>query len=145
MSSSSEGGTGGEKKLKKESVGFALRTKRVRFVSDQLDYQHATRVGWWKQPTFIPLLFDLELLGQVFVLLPLDIGTVRTVIDKVASVSHLFLIEIRLVQNPILKVVIGTKMEADLETGFRFVTGEVRETDINEVFESTRVAFRDEV
>ena len=36
-------------------------------------------------------------------------------------------------------------MEADLETGLRFVAGEVRETDINEVFESTRVAFRDEV
>ena len=37
---------GGEKKLKKESVGFALRTKRVRFVSDQVDDQHAARVGW---------------------------------------------------------------------------------------------------
>jgi len=36
-------------------------------------------------------------------------------------------------------------MEADLETRLRFVAGEVRETDINEVFESTRVAFGDEV
>lgn len=96
-------------------------------------------------PTFIPLLFDLELFGQVFVLLPLDFGTDRTVIDKIAGVSHFLLIEIRLVQDLILKVFVGAKMEADLETRFRFVVGYVRETDVNEVLESTRITFGDEV
>lgn len=36
-------------------------------------------------------------------------------------------------------------MEADLETGLRFIAGDVRETNINEVLESTRVAFGDEI
>ena len=36
-------------------------------------------------------------------------------------------------------------MESDLETGLGFVVGEVRETNINEVFESSRVAFGDEI
>lgn len=48
-------------------------------------------------------------------------------------------------QNFILKVVVGTEIEADLETGLRYVAGEVRKTNINEMFESTRVAFGDEV
>ena len=98
-----------------------------------------------KEPTFIPLLFDLKLLGQVLVFLPLDVGPDRTVRDKVASVPHFFLIEIRLVQHLILKVVVGTEMEADLETGFGIVAGEVRGADVDEAFESTRVAFCDEV
>lgn len=95
--------------------------------------------------TFIPLLFDLELLGQVLVLLPLDFGTDRTVINKIASVSHFLLIEIRLVQDFIFKVLVWAEIEADLETRFRFRIGEVGETNINEVLESARVAFGDEI
>ena len=34
-------------------------------------------------------------------------------------------------------------MEADLEAGFGFVVGKVGKTNINEVFESTRVTFGD--
>ena len=98
-----------------------------------------------EEPTFIPLLLDLELLGQVFILLPLDFGPDRTVINEIAGISHLFLIEIRFVQDFVFEVFVGAEIEADLESGFRFVAGDVREANIHEVFESTRITFGDKI
>lgn len=91
------------------------------------------------------MLFNLELLGQVLVLLPLDFGADGTVIDKVASVSHLLLIEVCFVQYLILKVLVRAEMKADLETWLGFVVGKVREPNVNKMFESSRVAISDEV
>jgi hypothetical protein len=41
--------------------------------------------------TLVPLLLDLDLLGQILVLLPLDLVASGLVVDKVATVADLLL------------------------------------------------------
>lgn len=47
-------------------------------------------------PTLVSLFFDLELLRQVLVLLPLYVRADRTIVHEVTRIADLFLIEISL-------------------------------------------------
>lgn len=67
--------------------------------------------------TFVPLLLDFELLGEIFVVLPLDLRPNSMVVHEIARVSHFLLIEISLLQNLILKVLVRSKRERKLEPG----------------------------
>jgi len=44
--------------------------------------------------TLVPLLLDLELLGEILVLLPLDGGSKSTIIDEVARITNFFLVKV---------------------------------------------------
>ena len=85
-------------------------------------------------PTFVALLFDLDLLGQVFVLFPLDLVADRLVVDKVTAVADFFLspiasegssdregqthlVEVSLGDLGITEEIVGGKSEVDLEAG----------------------------
>ena len=65
--------------------------------------------------TFISLLLHLELFRQILILLPPDIRPDRLIIDKVAVVIELGLIEIRLREDFILKEVVWREHELQLE------------------------------
>jgi hypothetical protein len=66
--------------------------------------------------TLVSLLLNLDNLGEVFVLLPLDIGAECPLVDKVACIPHLLLIDIRLLENRVLEVVIRREYERELVT-----------------------------
>ena len=93
--------------------------------------------------TFVTLLFDFKLFGEILIVFPLYLCTDRTVVDEVASVSQFVPEEIGLLEDFILEVVVGIEMETDLESGLALL--KVRESDILEVFQSASVAIRYEL
>src|SRR5882762_3672933 len=105
-SASSAGGTGGEKKLKNDSVGRALRTRRVRLVS-MVGISVTARLRRVKGRTLIPLFLNLVLLRQVPLLLPLDFSTNCPVVNKIARVSDFFLINVRFLEDLVLEEFVG--------------------------------------
>ena len=89
------GGVGGLKKLKKESAATSLRTVRVLPVAIRVTRQRSSStrppVGIKMGLTLVAQLLDLDLLGEVLALLPLDVGSDSLVVDKVSAVADLLL------------------------------------------------------
>lgn len=73
--------------------------------------------SYGRMRTLIPLLLNFELLGEVLVLLPLDGGADSTIVDKVAAVSNLLLVQVRLLECLVLEKVIRAENEHELEPG----------------------------
>ena len=146
---SSVGGTGGEKKLKKESVGLALRTRRVRFVSGRRVVRYGL-INLNGNRTLIPLPLNFEFFCQILILLPLDRCAKGTVVHEVARVPDLLLVEICLLEDLVREEVVLLKLEKDLETrlAHRFgictdAFGQVFEADIDKVLEGLSIAICD--
>lgn len=124
--------------MKKDSAGFALRTRRVRLVS-------AARIrpnSKWSRYrlTLVPLLLDLECLGKVLILLPFDGGADGAVVDEVALIADLLLVEVSLVEDLVLKKVVRSEMELNLEAGLLLLGRKVGDGDVNEALERVSVA-----
>lgn len=68
--------------------------------------------------TLVSLFFDLELLRQVLVLLPLYVRADRAIVHKIAGITDLLLIEVSLLKDFIFEVVIRAEDKANLESGF---------------------------
>ncbi len=49
------------------------------------------KISYSRQLTLVPLLLDLNLLGQVLVLLPFDLVSNSFVVNKVTSIANFFL------------------------------------------------------
>lgn len=146
---SSAGATGGVKKLKKDSVGRALRTSRVRFVSaSEMTVSERGQTDGKRSEiarTFVALLLDLELLGEVLVLFPLDLGADRTVVHEIARVADLLAVDIGLFEDGVLEELVLLKDEEKLEAGLGVAGGEVLDAEVDEVLEGGGVALGDEL
>ena len=122
FSKSSPVEVGGEKKLKKESTGRALRTSRVRLVSGWKKKKNVSKwnaEGTWggrKTRTFISLLLNLNLLRQILIFLPLDRRPNRITINEFATIINFLPIYICLLQYFVLKEIVRRKLEDDLVT-----------------------------
>ena len=95
--------------------------------------------------TLVPLLLDLERLRQVLVLLPLDGRADRAVVDKVALVADLLLVQVRLLEHLVLKEVVRREVEQQFETGLLLCTWEVLDPDIGKALERLSIAVGDGV
>ena len=62
-------------------------------------------------PTLVSLLFALDLNGEVLARLPVDLVTFRMIIDEVATITVLFLIEVRLGDGLVGKELVVGKLE----------------------------------
>lgn len=137
--------------MKNESAGLALRTRRVRLVAKN-DYEH-TRRKTKSLPllTLVALLLDLKLLGEILILLPLDLRADGTIVDKVTSIPNGGLVEVRLLEDLVFEKVVGGEEEAELEARlalviFRNVRAfDVLQLDVGEVLESISITIGDEV
>ena len=135
------------KKLKKDSVGFALRTRRVRFVSGPGSVNgNRNRMGGDGR-TLIALLLDFEFLGEILVVFPFDLGPDGTIVHKVSRIANFLLVKVRLLQMIILKVLVRAERKDQLEP--RLCPGggiiEIGNADIGKVFQSTLVALGDDI
>ena len=102
---------GGLKKLKKESTGRALRTRRTRFVSFELvSLQWKEKDARFRR-TFISLLLDLELLRQILVFLPANFRPDCSVIDEIPRVVDLRFVQVRLLQYLVLEALVRREVE----------------------------------
>src|SRR5579863_6388466 len=101
---SSLGATGGAKKLKKDSVGCAFRTSRVRFVSSQFNIRRTMGNSNKIARTFVSLLLDLKLLCQILLVLPFYIRPDSTVIHEVAGIANLLAVHISLLEYAIFEI-----------------------------------------
>ena len=90
--------------------------------------------------TLVPLLLDLECLGKVLVLLPFDGGADGAVVDEVALIADLLLVEVSLVEDLVLKKVVRSEMELNLEAGLLLLGRKVGDGDVNEALERVSVA-----
>lgn len=156
---SSAGGVGGLKKLKNDSVGRALRTRRVLLVSviaAIISRERWVVVKRWQERewrgkrTLIPLLLNLKLFRQIFLRLPFDFGADGLVVHEVASIADLLLINVCLLQLCVLEILVRREGEDQLETGLslvgtRRVVGEVLDADIVEMLEGGSITLRNDL
>ena len=135
------GGTGGLKKLKKDSAGRALRTNRVRFVSvDGIPSVDQEETRGYIGHTLISLLLNLELFCQILVLLPLDRRSNGTIVEEVTRIPNLFLIIISLLQLFVFKELVRGEDKSEFEA--RFGSG-VGDTDVDKVLQSPSITIGD--
>ena len=95
--------------------------------------RHAARYRIRVSLTLVPLLLDLDLLGKVLVLLPLDVVPDGLVVDKVSTVSDLLLVEVGLCELGIIKELVLAESEVELEA-WSIALG-VRQSDVFELLQ----------
>jgi hypothetical protein len=119
-------------------------------------------IDYRARPTLVPLLLDLNLLGQILVLLPLDLMSDSLVVNKVSAITDLllsrcdvvvsrvavhdgstnaYLVVISLLYNSVFKELISLEFKQDLES--RLFGIKVFKPDVNEM--SKRLSNRQEV
>ena len=98
-----------------------------------------------KRPTLVPLLLNLKLLCEIFILFPPDLGANGAIVDEITRISDLFLVEISLLEDVVLEEVIGAEDEEDLEAWLACLVIEVRELNINKVLEGFHIAICDQL
>lgn len=91
------------------------------------------------------MLLDLELLCEILVLFPLDLGADGAIIDKIATVTDLLLIEICFCESLILEELVGRECEDELESRLSTVLAigrviEILISDVDEMFQGTFIA-----
>jgi hypothetical protein len=91
--------------------------------------------------TLVALSLCLDHDGQIFAFFPVDFLAFGVIIDEIATVASLLLIEIRLCQNLVCEEVVLTKLEFDSEA--RDV--EVGKSDVSEMTQHFLVLGRDQV
>lgn len=97
------------------------------------------------QHTLVPLLLDLEFLGKILLLLPFDRGPDGAIVDEIATVSDLLLIDVCFLQNLVIEEFIGAEREDELEAGLGVLLVKICNLDVNEVLQGSSVAFGDDV
>lgn len=98
------------------------------------------------QLTLVALFLDLELSGEVLVLLPLDLRADGAIIEEVAREADLGPVDVGLGEDLVLEVVVGAEVEVELESrlaldilsGVRVV--KVLDLDVGEALQSIGVA-----
>ena len=98
-----------------------------------------------RELTLVTLLLDFKLLGQILVLLPLDFGTDRTIVDKVTCIANLLLVEVGLFQDSVIEEIVGGELENELEARGGIGSGEVFDANINEVLQCSGIPIRDDL
>ena len=98
-----------------------------------------------RELTLVTLLLDFKLLGQILVLLPLDFGTDRTIVDKVTCIANLLLVEVGLFQDSVIEEIVGGELENELEARGGIGCGEVFDANINEVLQCSGIPIRDDL
>ncbi|KAI6755325.1 hypothetical protein HG531_004431 [Fusarium graminearum] len=119
-SSSSVGALGGEKKLKKDSVGTVFLTIR-------------------SSRTLVSLLLALDTDGQVLTRRPVNLVTLGVVVDEVTTVAALVLVVVCLGDGGVAEEVVGSELEDEAETGLV----KVLHADVSEVLKSSLITVSD--
>jgi hypothetical protein len=66
-------------------------------------------------PTFVPLPLDLNVFGQILILLPFDISSNSVIVHKVAAIADLILVQVFFRKDRILEVFVRGECEEELE------------------------------
>ena len=82
------------------------------------------------------MLFDLKFLGQILVIFPLDVRTNCLFIYEITRIADLFLIQVSLLQDVVIEKFIWREDESQFEAGFGIGRREIRDANVEEVFES---------
>lgn len=93
--------------------------------------------------TLVALLLDFKRLREILVLFPLNRRADSAVVDKVALVANLLLVQVSLLQDRVLEEIILGEVEEDLEPGVLVLRGQVRDGDIDESLERVGVTIGD--
>lgn len=95
--------------------------------------------------TLVSLLLELKLLRQILVLFPLDVRPYRSITHEITTIPQIAAVHIRLLEHLVLEKLVGAENEQDLVTRLRIIVREIFETDVLQMLESLRVAFRDQL
>jgi len=89
--------------LKKDSVGCAFRTSRVRFVSSKSNVRRPIEILKVAR-TFISLLLDLKLLCQILFIFPLYIRPDSTIVHEIARIADLLAVHVSLLEDVVVEI-----------------------------------------
>ena len=89
--------------------------------------------------TLVALLLALSSDGQILALLPFDVMTLSVIIDEVATVAALGLVEVGLGDDLVLKELIFGKLKDETESG----SVKVLHTKIGQVLQGTLISIGD--
>ena len=91
------------------------------------------------------MLFDLKLLCQVLLVLPLYLRPNRAVIHEIAGITDFLAVHICFLEHIIFKIFVRRKVKDELEPGLGFGRGKVLDAEISEGLERASVTLSDQI